>query len=132
MAEITVEDAMVQKLLAYKGVGLITACVMRAELGGIERFGSGKKLARYCGLNPRNASSGKKQADAGLIRAANADLRTAIIEAAHRLSRLEPRWKNMNQGLRARGKPASVAAAAIANRWMRKLYHDLKAQPEAA
>jgi transposase len=132
MAEITVEDAMVQKLLADKGVGLITARVMRAELGGIERFGSGKKLARYCGLSPRNASSGKKQADAGLIRAANGDLRTAIIETAHRLGRLEPRWKRLKDSLRARGRSGSVAAAAIANRWMRKLYHDLKAQPEAA
>jgi transposase len=74
---------------AERRMAEIAACVMRAELGRIERFDSGKKLSRYGGLSPRNASSGKKQADAGLIRAANGDLRTAIIKAAHRLALIE-------------------------------------------
>jgi transposase len=113
-------------------MGWVTACVLRAELGTIERFGSGKKLAPYRGLSPPHASSGKRQADAGPIRAANADLRAAIIEAARRLSRLESRWKEMSPRLRARGKSGGVAAAAIANRWVRKLHHDWKARPQAA
>jgi transposase len=132
LREVTRQDPLVKKLLAYKGIGLVTACVMRAELGQIDRFTSGKKLARFCGLTPRNASSGARQADAGLIRAANGALRTAIIEAAHRLSRFDPRWKALKQGLCGRGKPKSVAAAAVGNRWVRKLYHDLKSEPLAA
>ncbi len=41
--------------------------MLRAEIGRFDRFGSGKQLARFCGLSPRNASSGTRQADAGLV-----------------------------------------------------------------
>jgi transposase len=83
-------------------------------------------LARFCGLSPRNASSGQRQADAGLIRAANPALRTVLIEAAHRLMQYDPSWQKFAQRLRVRGKPGSVVAAAVANRWMRRLYHEMK------
>ena len=70
----------------------MTAWTLRAEVGRFDRFRSGKQLARFCGLSPKNASSGQRQADAGLIRAADPQLRTVLIEAAHRLARLDPRW----------------------------------------
>ena len=92
----------------------------------MERFRSGKQLARFCGLTPRNASSGLKQSDAGLIRAANTVLRSIVIEAAHRLMRVDPHWSRLGQSLKNRGKPGSVATAAVANRWVRWLYHQLK------
>jgi transposase len=125
LRELTVKDAFVQKLLGYAGVGLITAVMLRAELGDVSRFRSGKQLSRFCGISPRNASSGLKQADAGLIRAGNPQLRTVLIEAAHRLQRCDPRWAELGLQLRARGKPGSVVAAAVANRWVRWLYHQL-------
>jgi transposase len=125
LRELTVKDAFVQKLLSYAGVGLITAVMLRAELGDVSRFRSGKQLSRFCGISPRNASSGLKQADAGLIRAGNPQLRTVLIEAAHRLQRCDRRWAELGLQLRARGKPGSVVAAAVANRWVRWLYHQL-------
>ncbi len=60
---------MVKKLMSLEGIGLITAVTMRAEIARFDRFDSGKQLSRYCGVTPRNASSGTKQADAGLVRA---------------------------------------------------------------
>jgi len=42
---------------------------IRAEIGRFDRFRTGKQMARFCGLSPHNASSGARQADAGLIRA---------------------------------------------------------------
>lgn len=116
-------DSVIQHLLEQPGIGLLTACVLRAEIGPFERFGSGKQLARFCGLSPRNASSGARQADAGLIRAGNALLRATLIEAAQRLTRCDPRWKAFKARLRAGGKPGSVIAAAVANRWVRGLLH---------
>jgi len=79
-------------------------------------------------FSPRNASSGQKQADAGLIKAGNPQLRTVLVEAAHRLIRYDERWTKLAGQLRQRGKPASLTTAAIANRWMRWLFHQL--QPE--
>lgn len=124
LAGLGAHDWMVRWLLTIKGIGQVTACAIRAEVGSFARFRTGKQLARYCALTPRNASSGARQADAGVIQAGNKRLRTTLIEAAHRLARFDPRWKAMAQQMRARGKSGSVVAVAIANRWMRGLYHD--------
>src|SRR5262249_40043746 len=116
LRRVTADDPVVAQLVALSGVGLVTACVLRAEIGRFDRFGTGKQLARYCGLSPRNASSGPRQADAGLIKAGNELLRATIIEAAHRLIRYDTRWSALAKSLRQAGKPGSVTAAAVANR----------------
>jgi transposase len=127
LADLTADDKFVQKLLSYSGIGLVTAVMLRAELGSMNRFRSGKQVSRFCGLSPRNASSGLKQADAGMIRAGNPQLRAILIEAAHRLQKCDRRWLEFGLELRRRGKPASVIAAAVANRWVRWLHHELLA-----
>jgi transposase len=121
--------AVVAQLLKLPGVGRVTAWVLRAEIGRFDRFGTGKQMARYCGLSPRNASSGQRQADAGLIKAGNEHLRATIIEAAHRLIRYDSRWKALAATLRRAGKPACVIAAAIGNRWIRWLFHQVAGGP---
>jgi transposase len=124
LEEVTANDPLTHKLLQQKGVGLVTAVTLRAEIGQFERFKSGKHLARYCGVTPCNASSGKRQADAGLVRAGNRELRTILLETAHRLARYDDRWKAFKRRLTGR-KPASVAVAAVANRWIRWLYYQM-------
>ena len=69
--ERTQNDALITKLLKRDGIGPITAITMRAEIAQFKRFDTGKQLARYCGLTPRNASNGQRQADAGLVKAGN-------------------------------------------------------------
>ena len=125
LAELTAKDPLVEQLLSFKGVGLVTAVTIRAEIGRFDRFRTGKQLSRFCGLTPRNASSGQRQADAGLIKAGNPQLRAVLIETAHRLARYDLRWAKLAAGLRRRGKPGSVVAAAVANRWMRWLFHQV-------
>lgn len=120
------KDAVVQKLLALPGVGFVTAWMLRAEIGRFDRFRSGKQLSRFCGLSPRNASSGARQADAGLIKAGNALLRATIIQAAHRLIRNSPRWSALAYKMERGGKEGSVIAAAVANRWIRWLFHQMR------
>jgi transposase len=126
LRQLTSKDRFVQRLLGFAGIGLVTAITLRAEWGQMDRFRSGKQLSRFCGLSPLNASSGLKQADAGLIKAGNSQLRAVLIEAAHRLRRHDRRWTELGLSLRQRGKPGSVVAAAIANRWVRWLYHQLR------
>lgn len=126
MEKATQDDPVVQKLRETKGVGLVTAVVMRAEIGSFDRFRSGKQLARYCAVTPKNVSSGRRQADGGLINAGSLFLRTMLIEAAHRLARYIPKWCQLKEQLKSAGKPASVATAAVANRWIRKLYWEMR------
>jgi transposase len=126
LAAVTADDPVVKQLVALRGVGMVTAWALRAEIGRFDRFRTGKQLARYCGLSPRNASSGQRQADAGLIKAGSELLRATLIEAAHRLIRFDPRWGELAASLRSAGKPACVVVAAVANRWVRWLFHQVE------
>jgi len=99
----TANDKIVERLLEQEGVGEVTAWVMRAFIGVFDRFKSGKQLSRYCGMSPKNASSGTRQADGGLIKSSNKILRATIVQAAHRLIRTRPRWATLAQSLRDRG-----------------------------
>ncbi len=126
-------DAMIQKLMTFSGVGLVTAVMMRAEIGRFDRFRSGKQLARFCGLSPRNASSGERQADAGLIRAGNPALRNVLIQLGQRLTyRCTGRWSDLVKRMLKAGKPKNVVVAAVANRYMRWLYHQMQPEQLAA
>jgi transposase len=126
LRKLTRLDAVVKRLLQQRGVGPITAWTLRAEIGRFNRFRTGKQMCRFCGLSPRNASSGQREADAGLVKAGNPTLRAVLIEAAHRLRRLDPRWRAMSERMREARRPGSVIAAAVANRWMRTLFHAMK------
>jgi transposase len=126
LREATAGDATVTRLMGQEGIGEVTAWVLRAFVGDFGRFHSGKQLSRYCGVSPRNASSGARTADAGLVKASNRILRATVVQAAHRLIRTRPRWARLAASMRARGKPAAVIAAAVGNRWVRKLYHEMK------
>lgn len=128
----TQDDAMVRPLRSFAGIGPVTAWTIRAEIGRFDRFRSGKQLARFCGLSPRNASSGARQADAGLVKACHGPLRAVLIEAAHRLARFDPRWRTFAEEHRRSGKPGSVVAAAVGNRWIRWLYHQMQPSAVAA
>ena len=61
------------------------------------------------------------------MKAGNPELRAALIELAHRLIRYEVRWSRLGRKLKAAGKPGSVAAAAVANRFVRRLHHTMTA-----
>jgi transposase len=126
----TADDPLVARLMTLPGVGLVTAATMRAEIGRFDRFDTGKQLAWFCGVTPRNASSGARQADAGLIRAGSPDLRRVLVELGHRLlHRGDPRWQDFAAGMLRRGKPKNVVIAAVANRWVRWLHHELRREP---
>jgi len=126
MKQITQQDPFVQFLLGQRGIGLVTAVTLLAELGRVDRFRTAKQLSRFCGVTPRNASSGNRQADAGLVKASNPELRRVLIEAAQRLIHFDESWTVFYQRMKERGKPYCVIVAAVANRWVRRMYHPLK------
>jgi transposase len=120
-----VDDSVVKALLRQPGVGVITAITMRALIGQFDRFRTGKQLAHFCAVCPRNHSSGGKTTTGGLIKAGDEVLRQVLIEAAHRLVRYNSEWKAMAERLRANGKKTCVIVAAVANRWIHKLFRQM-------
>ncbi len=123
----TCDDPFVGFLQTLPTIGPVTAWVMRAEIARADRFRTGKQLARFCGVSPRNCSSGERVADSGLIRAGNPQLKTVIIQAAHRLRQHDRRWSAFAGQLELAGKPTNVVVGAVANRWIRWLFHQMKA-----
>lgn len=124
--ELAKQDALIQELMKHSGVGAVTATLMRAEIGTFTRFRRGKELSRFCGMTPRNASSGAKQADAGLIKAGNPVLRASLIQVGHNLCRFDSTYKMYAAKLLGRGKKKCVVVAAVTNRWLRKFLYEMK------
>lgn len=129
LEEAVAHDPVVAKLRSFHQVGLVTAATLRAEVGRFDRFDTGKQLSRFCGVTPRNASSGTRQADAGLIKAGNPGLRQVLIELSHRLIRSAgSSFCKLAAGMLKRGKPKNVVVAAVANRWVRWLYYQVRSE----
>lgn len=125
LREATASDPTVSRLRGIEGVGEVTAWELRASVGDFARFRDGKQLARFCGLSPRNASSGGRQADAGLVDACDRRLRATLIQAGQRLLRGKGRWGELGRRLTDAGKHRNVAVAAVANRWVRWMHHEM-------
>ena len=122
-------DLTVKKLKTLPGIGEVTAWIVRASIGRFDRFATGKQLSRFCGLSPRNASSGTRVADAGLIKAGDPLLRATMIEMSHRLIRTERRWRELAEKMRAAGKPPCLIVAAVANRYVRWMFQQMNQKP---
>lgn len=74
-----------QLLMTFPGVGIITALTIISEVDDFSRFSSGKKLASFAGLVPRQRSSGESIRYGSITHAGSAPLRTALVETAMRI-----------------------------------------------
>jgi len=129
----------VEAVQAMRGVGLIVAVTVVAEVGDFSRFENGRQLMAYLGLVPSEHSSGATERKGGITKAGNALARRVLIEGAwtYRMpARVSPKlharlealpkivrdiaWKaqvrlcNRYRRLAATGKAKSVVTTAIA------------------
>jgi len=81
----------VQRLMSIPSIGAVTAFIILAEVGNIERFSSSDKFSAYLGLVPRLDQSGSHTHLGRITKLGNTYVRWALIQAAHRLYRME-RW----------------------------------------
>ena len=72
----------VRALQALRGVGLVAAATLVAELGDITRFTNPRQLMAYLGLVPSEHSSGRTRRQGGITKAGNGAARRMLIEAA--------------------------------------------------
>ena len=61
-------SALVTALQALRGVSLVSAAVIAAELGDLKRFARPSQLMAYVGLVPSEHSSGKRERKGGITR----------------------------------------------------------------
>ena len=72
----------VAHLLTIPGIGLLTATALFAFIGDIHRFPSGRHLASWLGLTPREYSSGLKRHLGRISKRGDGYLRTLLIHGA--------------------------------------------------
>ncbi len=73
---------LVKALQALRGVNVITATVLAAELGDLARFETAPQLMGYLGLVPSEHSSGETRQQGRITRAGNGYARRILVEAA--------------------------------------------------
>lgn len=130
---------LVKAIQAMRGIALINAITLVAEIGDFTRFANPRQLMAYVGLVPSEHSSGATVRRGGVTKAGNAQARRALIEGAWtyrmqaRVSRkLHDRLESLPQEIRdiawkaqvrlcaryrhltAAGKPSVIATTAIA------------------
>jgi transposase len=72
----------VRALQALRGIALVAAATLVAELGDMTRFSNPRQLMAYLGLVPSEHSSGGKRRQGGITKAGNGAARRMLIEAA--------------------------------------------------
>jgi transposase len=111
-----------QRLATIPGVGPLTALTLAIEINPAA-FESGRHLAAWVGLTPKEHSTGGKQRMGGISRAGNERLRVLLVIGATSVIRaaMRPDSKQMTEWLRAllARKPRKVAAVALANKMAR-------------
>ena len=111
-----------QRLATIPGVGPVTALTLAIEIDPVA-FESGRHLAAWAGLTPKEHSTGGKQRMGGISRAGNERLRVLLVAGATSVinAAMRPSSKLMTEWLRAllQRKPRKVVAVALANKMAR-------------
>lgn len=75
-------EPVVSSIQALRGVSLLTAAIIMAEIGPLGRFSKPTELMSYLGLVPSEHSSGANIKRGGITKAGNGYARRALVEAA--------------------------------------------------
>lgn len=73
----------VAALQALRGVQLIAAVTLVAEIQDFHRFDNPRRLMAYLGLVPREDSSGQRRRQGAITKAGNSAARRMLVEVAH-------------------------------------------------
>lgn len=72
----------IEALMALRGVSLLTATTIVAEIGDLKRFASAPQLMAYLGVVPSEHSSGGTKSRGGITKTGNGHVRRVLVEAA--------------------------------------------------
>jgi len=95
-------EPVVRALMSLRGVALLTAATLVAELGDLERFGHPRQLMSYLGLVPSEDSTGEERRQGGITKMGNGPARKVLVEAAWNYrcpARITPHLQRRLEGL---------------------------------
>jgi transposase len=72
----------IEGLMALRGVNLLTATTIVAEIGDLHRFASAPQLMAYLGVVPSEHSSGGTRSRGAITKTGNGHVRRVLVEAA--------------------------------------------------
>lgn len=72
----------IEGLMALRGVKLITATTIVAEIGDLRRFATAPQLMAYLGVVPSEHSSGESKSRGGITKTGNGHVRRVLVESA--------------------------------------------------
>ena len=125
IAESTLDDGAIRRLLTITGVNLTVAVGLMAAIGDIARFKSPQKLVSYFGLNPRVRQSGLGAAHHGRIsKVGRSHARAMLVEAAWAAAKAPGPLHAFFVRIRAR-RGHQVAAVAVARKLAVLVWHML-------
>ena len=108
----------VKVLMAFRGIGFVTALTLIFELGDLQRFSQPRQLMAYLGLVPSEHSSGNRTNRGSITKTGNVHVRKAIISAAWKYTR-SPRCSRQ---LKERQQVVSAEVIAVAWKAQNRLY----------
>jgi transposase len=122
---LVVHDDRGRRLLEVHGVGVITAACLLAWVGDAKQFRSGRDLAAWIGLVPKQSSTGGKTTLLGIGKRGHTRLRCNLIHGARSALQWHiekpSRWSHWAKTLKATKKP-NVVAVAMANKMARMIW----------
>ncbi len=93
---------LIKALQAFRGIRLITAATIAAELVDLRRFGSPGRLMAFLGLVPSEHSSGESRRRGRITRTGNGHVRRILVEAAwsyHYQPKMSKAIRQRNEGV---------------------------------
>lgn len=118
LAEQAKTDETCRRLLTIPGIGPIVATALVATIGDAKTFTSGRHLAAWLGLVPRQSSSGGKERLGGISKAGDGYLRRMLVHGARAVLRW---WRTSSPWVAQllERRPVNVAVVALANKTAR-------------
>lgn len=115
------EDPAIKRLMAIPGVGPLSASAAVATIGDARTFRSGRELAAFLGLVPRQSGTGGRVKLLGISKRGDVYLRTLLIHGARSVLTHQKHPSESLQRLLAR-RPFNVAVVALANKMARTIW----------
>lgn len=115
-------EPVVRALMSLRGVQVLTAMTLVAEVGDFSRFQDPRSLMHFFGLTPSEHTSGDKRVQGGITKCGNAHCRRVLTEAAWQY-RLQPK---VSAAMQQRQEQQSKEVRLIAWRAQQRLHKRFK------
>ena len=123
-------EPVVRALMSLRGVQVLTAMTLVAEVGDFSRFEDPRSLMHFFGLTPSEHTSGDKRVQGGITKCGNAHCRRVLVEAAWQY-RLKPKVSAaMQKRQEKQPKPCALIAWKAQQRLHKRFKHLAVAQKE--